>query len=391
MTIRVWKDNNASQMQYNAKFESHMSNTVLVVEECPPLVEGVPNPQLPEIKQVMDMLTSDTGIGGSGQIYYRAKVGYALERKITSSFEIATPATEYGRWIVRNIVIVPDPAKAYMYRITITETNMGRHYYNGDPNDVRGDIDFSLNTTATGKRQRAWRMGNLTYGIDARGPSIYNDGTDDLILEWCEEDWKFCDSSQDIGGGRVDLNGGVPLDVITRQQQITFEYVVRTQVKEWNDTFVTPYVNSSGNSPYLMIGDFESFIGRRNWDNLGVYEYGYLMITDVAVQPLHHEFKRVVVTMVYDEWKHAYQRPWTTTSGTVNSINTCDGATIPDGELMLVNMSANIVVWTQPFLEAFSFGATPAKFFNNDMWEELYWSLGANPSTYTVAPAGSCD
>jgi len=389
MTVEVHLLKSSGNITLGARFEPHSTQWNFIVTECPAVVEGVEQaPTLNNTAELLEAFSDTNGLDG-----WRFKAGYALEYydSSTSTWNLMSRVTSYGRWLVRGIQASPHPTQKYAWNVTVTETNMGKVASDdsGETTVYRGDTDVSVNVVSTGKNKKAWRTKG-TLPTEARGPVIYASGGQNYILEWCPAPWSFCNSGDDIGGDSIDINNGQPIDLQIRQEQITIEYVVRAPIYTWDDTKVSPYLNSAGAYPYARLEDLRAFIGRRNWDNFALYDAGFLRITDVAVQPLHHEFKRVVITMLYDEWMHADQRPFVTKSGILSAENSCEGETVPDGETEFVNLVANYVGWIQPFLEGFSFGTTPQEFFNTDDWETIWDLLNSSSSTYAINAAGTC-
>lgn len=396
MSIEVHYLNDSDSLTVGSKFEPHQQQYHLLVVECGELVGENTVYTLTSTAEVLEAFSDNAGLGTSGSdTKFRFKTGYAMEFTTDggSNWNLMTRPTEMGRWIVRSMSCTPHPQREHAYDITITETNMGRLASNdsGDDPQYRGDIDVSVNITSTGARKKVWRT-NATLPTETRGEAVYTDGDgSNVLLDWCPEPWTFCHTGDDIGGYRVDINGGQPIDITYRSEQITIEWVIRHGIWLWDETYAEAYVNDSGKSPNLAVEELRTMIGRRNWDNFGLYDSGYLLMTDLALQPLHHEFKRVVMTLVYDEEKHAQQRPFVTKSGILSTEDTCDGETTPQGEIQLVNLSAWKVGWIQPFLQGFSFGPVPKKYFNTDAWDTIYRYLNDNPSSYSINAEGTCD
>ena len=171
MSYSVYKLQSSPQYKFGSGFSNHTATTTLFVQEC----SNDGNPVLGNINKVMEELQSDTGLAGvSGSIAYRARVDAALEQKVTSVWELHTPSTEFGRWLVRDITITPEANKKYAYRIEILETNMGRIYApnTGASAGYFGDIDLVVNKVSTGKRQKVWRTG-VTGPADTAVPAAF--------------------------------------------------------------------------------------------------------------------------------------------------------------------------------------------------------------------------
>ena len=377
MTITATLLNDGRDHTRGAQFENHSQSYVLCVEEC-----TTGQPELYDATQVLELLAT-TGIST-----YRVKQDAALEVGSGATWEPLTPATEYGRWLCRNISCTPNPNKKNSWVVRILETNMGRMYV-AETTTYEGDADVSVNWTATGKKQQAWRS-QPELPEEVRG-AVNPDNPYEYF--WCKNVWDFCTSAQDIGGEPCAFGMAQPIQLTTRQSSIQIEYVVRAPIKEFDGTDITPYVNSAGVSPYLGLQALEAMVGKRSWQDIGSYEAGYLLMENVSVQPLHYEFKRVTISMTYDEWKHAFQRPFTTKSGVVAGEITCadGGEDVADGAIEIVNLGAMFVGWLQPYSNSFSFGETPDYLFNDGTMSEVFWKLGADPSTYVNEAPGSCE
>ena len=383
MTITATLLNEGRDLIRGAQFESHTQTSILHVEEC-----ATGQPELFSASAVLAKLAS-TGIST-----YRVKVDSSFEVGSGTSWEPLTPATEFGRWLCRNISCTPNPNKKNSWVVRITETNMGRVYTSGaaddsdDPGSFSGDQDVTVNWTATGKKQQAWRS-------QPELPEEVRGGVNpDNVYEanWCNV-WDFCTSVDDLGGDDVAFGMAQPIQLTTRQSSIQVEWIVRAPIKDFDGADMTPYVNSNDVSPYLALQTLEAMVGKRSWQDIGSYEAGYLLMDNISVQPLHYEFKRVIMTLTYDEWKHAFQRPWTTTSGVVAGSIGCSGndEEIADGATEIINIGALYVGWLQPYMRAFSFGDEPDMLFNDGTMSEIFWKLGGNPSTYDNDGGGECE
>ncbi len=369
----------SDNITHGSEFEPHRHTATLFIEECSETVEEGGDPWTRDLTTAQDVLTYLQSDSGS----WRAMVGYELEYAGTGSAWISLiPHTEFGKWRVRNIDIKERRDKQYAWDVVITSTNMGfmpdtkadqTSSFNGF-----GLPDISVNTVTRPRNTNAWRAGELTIPADTLGPATTNDPT---LFSWCHDDWQLCNTAQDAGGIPIDINGGQPTQTTTNSEQITIEYVVRADWQDWGPVWET-------DENYNYLPTLQKAVNARNAENLFGYAPGYLLLTDVAIQPLHHEFKRVVLTLQYDAWKHAVQRPWITSGGVVRGQNSCEGGEVPDGYTALVNLTALQVWWVQPYLSAFSLGATPQ--FPIGVWDTAWRRLYGDDPDYTPASAGSC-
>lgn len=364
----------SDNITHGSEFDAHRVTTTLFIEECPDTPEEGETweRQLGDANDVLSYLQSDVG-------QYRAMVGYELAYYSTDAYISLLPHTEFGAWRIRTIDIKERRDKEYAWDVTITSTNMGFMPNTGADQtnfDGFGHPDVSINTITKPRNINAWRAGNVTLPADTLGPST---GTN--LFSWCPEDWQLCNTSQDAGGTAIDINGGQATQTTTNSEQITIEYVVRADWQNWGAVWETD--ENYGYLPTLQAG-----VNSRNAEALFGFDPGYLLLTDVAIQPLHHEFKRVVITFLYDSWKHALQRPWITSGGVVRGEDTCGGGEVPEGYTALVNLTAIQVWWLQPYLNAFSLGSDPK--FPLGVWQTAWRRLYGDDPDYTPASAGSC-
>lgn len=379
ITMHLLKE--ADNLQLGGMFEAHTHTATLIIEECGTLAEGE-DYTLTSATRVRNYLADETR-----QAEYAAEVGSEFLYWTGSAWDGFLRNTEYGSWRVRSIKVDSVRDRENTYRVTITSTNMGKMANDAESPLLLGAEQCTSNSVARTRQVNAWRAGTLTFPVESAGtladdpdPSVSQAGR---LYDNCPGDWQLCHTGQDCGGNRIDINGGNPTQYNTGQEQVTLEYVMRMPWLNWStQESLTQWANL-----YLI----RNLINTRNAEPWFGYDAGYLLVSDVAVQPMHHEFKRVTITLLYDEWKHANQRPWVTKSGVVAATDTCEASDVPVDEEGLPNLTAEQVWWVQPYQQLGSLGIDPATYlFPDGVWEQWWYQLdGTDGSGY--APKSTPD
>jgi hypothetical protein len=347
-------------------FEPTTSVTTLIIHEC---LEAEQTTY--ELETAEDVLRALANF----DLIYRASVGLPLQLYNGASWDNVSPSTEFGEMLVRNITVVEHPDKPHAWSVAINESSMGNIMDGGTTPAATGAPAVSVNISARTRQVDAWRVQPLmSVPVDALDPTEtgYFDPTP----------YRACssvDGEGNIGGTEVDVNG-VPLKTSVEQNVISIEFIARSPYYQWDGTYkqdeeVAYYLNA------LALGNT---VGARNAESLFGYPMGTLRTTDVAVQPLHHEFKRVIWTLVADEWYHADQRPWTGKQGVIKTVEA--PCATPGGDAPI--FFADVVFWRQSFLEAFTMGSNPDGYFPAGGWDLIWAKFGADVSTYTAATWG---
>jgi hypothetical protein len=120
----------------------------------------------------------------------------------------------------------------------------------------------------------------------------------------------------------------------------------------WVNAFLNYSWTTTGGATRDDVGDGGTFdltgltdywVGCRNSEVFLGFPIGSLMVEAVSVQPLdEYDYRRVSVTLVYDEWHHAFQSPLT-----IEGI--CPGW---EDEVGTGQNHALTVLWHQPYLKA---------------------------------------
>ncbi len=301
----------------------------------------------------------------NGNLRFRAAIGLPFEEYNGSSWAPVTKGTEFGPMLVRDMTVEEHPNKPNAWKITLSESSMG-NLLDSD-GGAQGATALSVNVSARTRNMKAWRMGIEAIPVDQElgaNPNFFD-----------PQPWQLCDSNtDDMGGASIDYNG-TPKDVKVEQNVITIEYIARSPYYQWDGT----YKQDDEVAYYQNARALGNAVGDRNREDLFGYTVGYLMVTDVAIQPLHYEFKRIILTLVADVYKHADQQPWLTDEGIVATEEGCAAGD------ELANMQATAVWWSQPHLRNFTFGENPEGYFPAGGWQALWWKMGVDPSTYVAA------
>ena len=375
MTIEATILKASNNVRHGGMFENHEHTINIHIKDC-----GA-EPILTAAYLVQEYLADTTKSSGP-----LAVVGTAFKTKGDSGWGNYLPNTEFGEWRVRNVNVVPHGQDNNAWQVTISQTNMGMMYNTADTPALYGVPSITVNNVARTRNVNAWRSSpemwteSIGCTYDA-GESTNGWGA---IFTNPSSDWAFCNTERDIDGTPIDINGGNAVSFNVSQEQITIEFITRS-----------PYVDAENNTKndVQWTNKFwlNNLINTRNAENWFGYDKGYLLVLDIAVQPLHHEFKRITMTLLYDEWKHASQRPWVTKTGIVAATNTCSTDPPEEGQ-PLINLTASVVGWIQPYQKLGSFGTDPQEalfptYVFDDAWLKL---AGANSTTYAPATEEDC-
>ena len=114
----------------------------------------------------------------------------------------------------------------------------------------------------------------------------------------------------DILGTPVDYNTQ-PQPVSRDQTAIEISVLRRGPYQDWVDYSSASDGSVEYVSPYtgFNLATLHNSLHHRNDAAFAGFEYGTLLLTDTKMQRVHHEYVRLVYSMLYDEWRHARQRP----------------------------------------------------------------------------------
>ena len=112
----------------------------------------------------------------------------------------------------------------------------------------------------------------------------------------------------------------------------------------------------------------EDYVGGRNTTAFMGFPIGSLLMESVEFQPLHHEFKTAVMTLIYDEWHHAQQMPLVNPQFSI--------PTTPDPTTAMSHTTT--VLWNQTFWAPWKLETTNP-FFGAAEWDYLTTVFVAGP------------
>ena len=153
-------------------------------------------------------------------------------------------------------------------------------------------------------------------------------------------------TAADIGGTGVDYNTQ-PQPVSRKQIALEISVLRRGPWDDW-ESYAT---GSTGSvvivEPYLYFNVARLALAQhhRNRTSFLGLAYGTLLLTDTKLTRVHHSYVRVTYSLLYDEWRHARQRP------KVVITNSNEGAkTVVNNISVLTD-----VLWFQQFLGSVDF------------------------------------
>ena len=151
-----------------------------------------------------------------------------------------------------------------------------------------------------------------------------------------------------------------PVDVIAADAFTTTPWVTGTD---------GVWVGADGNARTVSLDQIaEDYVGGRNTTAFMGFPIGSLLMESVEFQPLHHEFKTAVMTLIYDEWHHAQQMPLVNPQFNI--------PTTPDATTAMSHTTT--VLWNQTFWSAWKLEASNI-FFNAAEWDYLDTVFVASP------------
>ena len=376
MTIEVTVLKGSNNFHQGGIFESHTNNIELMIRDCQ---------ETPTITAAY--LAEEYLADASKSSGVLCVAGSAFKVRGDGAWVNYIPNTEFGEWRVRSVKVMPGN-DSNCWRVTATQTNMGLIANTvNTTNQYYGVPSMSVNKVSRTRTVNAWRA--QPEGWTERAGTQIDAGSSNgwgaLYLN-CPEDWQFCNTSQDIGGNPIDINGGQAVQYNVAQEQITIEWIAR-------GSYVDAEGTALGSQKFSDLFWIQNLLNTRNGENWFGFAPGYLLVSDVSIQPLHHEFKRVTMTLLYDKWKHAVQRPFVTKTGVVAFTNSCSSDP-PEEGFPIANLTASYVGWLQPFQTIGSFGTNPIDLFPAYVWDDVWLKLygqNASDAGYTPVAAEGCD
>lgn len=291
---------------------------------------------------------------------HRARVGLPLNHYVPGShgsgawMQSDPPMADYvptdtasamclnGPMIVNAIQVDAYPGSTRCHTIRIVSSGFGpiSNDTTGDPTGQQIDAPL-VTVTATGKgvTTAAWRADPCAAATPAVPcptiPETIPATPGDPFTGW---------SAVDIGGKPVDYNTQ-PQPVSRDQVAFEFSVLRRGPYREWSEygagstdgstEMVAPYTG-------FNIATLQSALNHRNRTTFAGIAVGTLMLLETKVVKVHHSYCRVTFSLLYDEWRHARQRPKAVLSDSIEAAKTIDTTSL------ISNLTS--VFWFQQFL-----------------------------------------
>ena len=381
MAIETFILKSTDNVRQGGPFEAHNHSISLLIEDCG-------GTALTSSSLVLEFLADP-----SKSYSVLADVGRSFRVQSEDTWVDYLPSTEFGAWRVRSIDVTAHDSKANTWKVTIMQGNMGAMKATDEAETIFGVPSLSVNKVARTRKVNAWRAAPEYFGTDTLGTEL-DAGSSELngagaIWANCSDDWSLCTTGDDCGGIPIDINGGNPTQFNVGQEQITIEFISRAPFANWGESLEESMVTSPlwTNLYYLT-----NLLNTRNAEEWFGYAKGYLLVADVSVQPLGHEFKKVVLTLLYDKWQHADQRPWMTSGGVVSTLDTCSDVTPDEGDFNLVNLTASTVWWLQPYQQLGSLGGSPRlDLFPVGVMDQADYQLQGQVPNFVPAELEGCE
>ena len=268
------------------------------------------------------LASSDTGIG------IRLQQGRPLQIYDGSAWIDADPETYYGPMLVRSVAVTEHPDARDTFQVEYETSSFGPPQVAvGDGYNLLGTVNVSVSEVIRPKTVSAYRVNPNVPADSLATVAGGNPAAFDMA------DWR---DGTDIAGNPVDVNTspiGVPVDQIA----VTVSFPTRFPYETWDgyDRFVNLYGGTQ-------------LIGSRNGVEFLKFPAGSLLWESADVQPLHHEFRMVTWSFLYDPWHHAIQVPRTLAQ--FATPTTIDSTTLMS--------QTTTVMWHQPFEDAFLVNTT---------------------------------
>lgn len=320
-------------------FEPNQLGTSMVWDGCGATGSGLE-------EATSQMITSHlTAIGGLDGI--RLRIGYVPQEYVGGAW--TDWDWKVGNWffgapLVRTIDVREMDNKKNSFVINFTATNMGACSVVGDSTEPMPPM--IVNMVSRPRNVNAWRTEDPTTPLVI---PTYNVTGCSGEFGWEGTDFFGCTlASIDIGGHKCDI-WGKPVPVAIEQTYVTIEQIVKSPYTGWNLTTDLGIVSDDVVYPNILAAQ-ELWVNRRNIDdNLFGYRQGQLLCNDISIQPLHYEYKRVVMSFIADEWDHMEQLPWAPDGEVIRTTGECD-----DPESEMAYLHADYVAWRQNYLMGFS-------------------------------------
>ena len=258
-----------------------------------------------------------------------------------------TPSLFMGPMIVREIACVEHPDQPDLWKVDYMASSFG-------PLSSAAGFNIGSPQISVGVVSRP-RMA-AAYRADVTPPA-------DVIASdaFTTAPWQ---TGNDIGGKKVDINTS-PVSIPIDQTIVTITWIIRFPYQNWAGTWVGP----DGTARTVSLDQIaEEYVGGRNTTAFMGFPVGSLLMESVEFQPLHHEFKTAVMTLIYDEWHHAQQMPLVNPQFNI--------PTTPDATTAMSHTTT--VLWNQTFWSPWKLESTNI-FFSAAEWDYLDTVFVASP------------
>lgn len=244
-----------------------------------------------------------------------------------------------GAMITNSINCAAYPGSTRCHDIRVVTTGFGPVSNDTTAAPTGLQVDPPLVTvTGSGKgvTSPAWRADPCAAHTPAAScpatPEAQPASAGDPFAEW---------TATDIFGTAVDYNVQ-PQPVSRKQIAIEISVLRRGPWYDWSDYTSSSTGTSVIVAPYsgFNVATLDLSQHHRNREDFIGFPYGSLLLTDTKMVRVHHSYFRITYSLLFDEWRHARQRP----KAVITNSN--EGAkTIVDGISHLTD-----VFWLQQFL-----------------------------------------
>lgn len=268
---------------------------------------------------------------------------------LSASWIDDTPSLFMGPLLVREIACVEHPDHPDLWKVDYMASSFGPLSDAAGFNI--GSPQISVGVVSRPRMAASYRA-DVTPPADVIAADAFTEGA-----------WK---TGTDIGGKKVDINTS-PVPIPIDQTIVTITWVIRFPFQDWDGLWVGP----DGEAKTISLDQIaENFVGGRNTTVFMGFPIGSMLMESVEFQPLHHEFKTAVMTLIYDEWHHAQQMPLVNPQFNI--------PTTPDATTAMSHTTT--VLWNQTFWSAWDLDADYTIFFNAAEWDYLDTVFVAAPT-----------
>ena len=250
-----------------------------------------------------------------------------------------TPSLAFGPMLVREIACVEHPDQPDLWKVDYMASSFGPILT--DAGATIGSPQISVGVVSRPRMAAAYRADVIppadVIAADAFTTAPWVTGTD-------------------ITGKKVDINTS-PVSIPIDQTIVTITWVLRWPFQDWTGAWVGPAGTAA---PVELVSIAEDWVGGRNTTAFMGFPIGSLLMESVEFQPLHHEFKTAVMTLIYDEWHHAQQMPLVNPQFNI--------PTTPDATTAMSHTTT--VLWNQTFWSPWAL-ASSNPFFGAAEWDYL--------------------